>query len=503
MTEKFDTFPETPPPLDATKGSSDDDDAFADAPTILETDQVSDEGEDTFAQASTLLDTEKASSHDDDELVGQTLNHFEVLSTLGSGGMGHVYRARDLSLDRIVALKVLPSDMTRPDLLERFKREARAQARLSHPNVVPIYFIGEDRGYHFFAMELVEGNSLDKIVSSPEELSWEVALDYMSQVVGGLRQAHQRELIHRDLKPANLLRGGDGTIKIADFGLAKPIEEGAGELTKEGAFLGTPAYVAPEQAQADGVDHRADMYALGATFFHLLARKPVFEASTPMAIAIKHVTEAPPALHEVAPVPVEFGKLISRLLAKNPDHRFDDYDALQEAIDRLRPIKAPNAGFLVRAAAWGVDVLAVTLVATLTYEPALYVLYPAYFLAAWTLDKPTLGSWLFRLRLKKEDGSSLQFFDSFKRFALMHWGLLLHIPFALFMVYVVGIAELKIENSEIISEGDPTLLAIFGGIFGAIWALWLLSTFFIAIHPRKRGIHDLVTKTRVSYRVLD
>lgn len=459
---------------------------------------------DTFAEAPTLLDArESKAQSDDDELVGQSLNHFEVLSTLGAGGMGSVYRARDLSLDRIVALKVLPSEMTKPDLLERFKREARAQARLSHPNVVPIYFIGEDRGCHFFAMELVEGDSLDEIVSSREEFSWVDALEYMSQIVRGLRQAHERGLIHRDLKPANLLRSADGTIKIADFGLAKPIEEGAGELTKEGAFLGTPAYVAPEQAQAHEIDHRADMYALGATFFHLLARKPVFTATTPMAIAIKHVAEEPPVLHEIAPVPVEFGKLISRLLAKNPDDRFEDYDALEEVIEKLRPVQAPDAGFLVRAAAFLVDLLVIALVVGLIYAPAFYVVYPAYFLVAWTLDQPTLGSWLFRLRLKKEDGSSLRFFDSLKRFATMHWGLLLHTPLALIMVYVVGISEVNIENAVIVSEGDPTMQAIAAGIFGSIWALWVLSTFVIAIHPRKRGIHDLVAKSKVTYRVLD
>ncbi len=471
--------------------------------------------DDTLPSEETTVDTSATERGDDaDSLAGERLDHFDVEAPIGAGGMGSVYRAHDTSLDRTVALKVLPPDFDEPRLLQRFKREARAQARLSHPNVVPIYFIGEDHGRHYFAMELVEGNSLDELVERREKLHWRQALELMDQVVDALEHAHQQDLIHRDLKPGNLLVTPDGTVKVADFGLAKPIEEGEGQLTEEGVFLGTPAYVAPEQAKADDVDHRADMYALGATFFHLVAGRPVFTASTPMAIAIKQVSEPPPSLSEAAPeldIPSEFKRLLSQLLAKDPDHRFRDYAELREAIDAARPHSEPRAGLLVRTLAWIVDLSVVGIASALTHPAVFYAGFPLYLIAAWALDRPTLGNWLFRLRVRRSDGSSLTPARALLRFALMHWGLLLLIPLS------AGIGAIGTETREFELAGgegsfeypttDILALDILFWFIAALLIitpiLWLLGGLIAAFHPRKQTLHDLLADTGVTYRFDD
>ncbi|MEO7330729.1 MAG: serine/threonine-protein kinase, partial [Minicystis sp.] len=201
------------------------------------------------------------------------LDHFIVDRKLGSGGMGAVYFARDASLDRPVAIKILPDELAlKAEAQERFIREAQAQARLSSPHVVQIYFIGHvpaspglsgprsGLGSLYFAMELVDGGSLEQLLDRGERLDPEDARRLMIQVAAGLRDAHVAGIVHRDIKPGNLLLDRKRDVKIADFGLAKPRDPKLG-LTREGAVLGTPLYMAPEQAMGEPLDHRADMYS--------------------------------------------------------------------------------------------------------------------------------------------------------------------------------------------------------------------------------------------------
>ncbi len=272
-----------------------------------------------------------------EDISGSTMAHFRVEAPLKAGGMGVVWRAHDESLDRPVALKVLTREVSQdPLLVERFRREARSQARLSHGNVVPIYFIGESDRRLFFAMELIEGESLADLLDRGDRLEWRRAMELMIGVGRALRHAHQRGLIHRDIKPGNLLVDHGGHVKVADFGLALPMDPSDRKLTGQGTFLGTPWYCSPEQARALELDHRSDMYALGATFYHLLVGEPLFDGKTPFAILAKHAADAP----DLAPLrkcaPQRLVRVFETLLAKNPDDRFVDHDVVVQTLKGFR-----------------------------------------------------------------------------------------------------------------------------------------------------------------------
>lgn len=285
----------------------------------------------------TLVGDSVASDGIDDDLAGEMLAHFQVKSLIRSGGMGSVWRAHDISLDRPVALKVLTRELSEnPTFVERFEREARSQARLSHGNVVPIYYIGDEDGHMFFAMELIEGGSLADRMECAEPTDWEEALELMIGVARGLRHAHERGLIHRDIKPGNLLLDEPRHVKVTDFGLARPIDTDKSKLTGKGQFLGTPWYSSPEQARALRLDHRSDMYSLGATFFHVLTGRPLFRGRTPVVILAKHAGD-PPQLDPLRAVaPDGLVDLFARMLAKRPADRFADHDELTQALKRLR-----------------------------------------------------------------------------------------------------------------------------------------------------------------------
>ncbi len=456
-----------------------------------------------FDQTMPLGDThvERFVRDDADGLIRKRLAHFEVIGFVGGGGMGAVYRARDVALDRIVALKVLPEDFNKPVLVERFKREARAQARLSHPNVVPIYYIGEQDERHFFAMELVEGHSLDAILDEETVLKWPTAIEYMLDVCKALRQAHERGLIHRDLKPGNLLLTPEGLVKVADFGLARPIAKEDGALTQEGAFMGTPMYCSPEQARGQEVDHRTDMYALGATFFHLLSRRPVFSAPTAMALLLKHITEPAPRIEELGlDIPPGLAAIIARLLAKSPDDRFVDYDALIAALEAARPSKHVDAGTLVRAIACGVDVMLV-MFTVVFWKNAPFIVYPLYFIGAWAWRGSTVGQWLFRIRTLREDGDALTLTDAFKRFGVTNWGAGVILLIGLVMYFGFGIESLHVGEHVVTSVRDLPAQVVGLLAVVAVCMVWL-SVFFVgSFHPRKRCAQDLLTKTKVVYRL--
>src|SRR6266436_789516 len=250
---------------------------------------------------------------------------YRVEDRIGAGGMGVVYLALDEALQRQVALKTLaPALAVDPEFVARFKREAQSAAALNHPNITQIYTIGQEGTVPFFAMELIEGPSLEKLVRDRGALDTVAAAGYIVQAAQGLRHAHQRQLIHRDIKPSNLMLTGEGIIKITDFGLAKAARSET-KLTATGEVLGSPGYISQEQAQGGSIDARSDIYSLGATFYHLVTGKLPFEAPTPVAMIIKHLNEplrSPRAVNPNIPYPI--AAVIQRMMAKRPGERFQD-----------------------------------------------------------------------------------------------------------------------------------------------------------------------------------
>ncbi|UCG38283.1 MAG: protein kinase [bacterium] len=257
---------------------------------------------------------------------------YEIISELGRGGMGVVYRARDTLLDRIVAYKVLPPQVQRNQrILDMFLREAKSAARLSHPNIVTIYDADEDRGEFFIIMELVEGESLKQILEKQGKFPVKTALVLAGQVLKALSYAHGKGIVHRDIKPANLLWAqADKQVKITDFGLARVIEEGRRTHTQ---MAGTPYYMAPEQIVGGQVDHRADQYAVGVTLYEFVTGTVPFREGD---VLYHHVhTEPPgPETHE-GDLPESLCRFIMRCLSKDPNDRFPDVD---KALAELRPL---------------------------------------------------------------------------------------------------------------------------------------------------------------------
>src|SRR5690242_6684777 len=256
-------------------------------------------------------------------------------------------------------MKVLPAQLARdPVRRDRMIREARSQARVSHPNVGHIYFIGEELGRLYFAMEFVAGETVaDRIARGP--LNPEDALAIVRSAALGLREAQRSGITHRDVKPSNLMIDGHGMVKVLDFGLAAggPGALGAGPVAQT-SLAGTPLYMAPEQARGEPIDLRADIYALGATLYHLVSGRPPFQAETVEELVTLHRTAARPALPRRGRSRVQITAieaLIAKMMAPDPDDRFQSYDELLRAIELASAAHTRPAGFWVRSIATGLD----------------------------------------------------------------------------------------------------------------------------------------------------
>jgi serine/threonine protein kinase len=262
-----------------------------------------------------------------------TIGRYVNLTLLGQGGMGAVYRGRDPELERPVAIKVM-LDST-PDFVARFRREAQSIARLTHANIVQVYDFGvDDQGNPYFVMELIDGTPLDKIVRDKGRLPPMEAIRIIRQAAEGLSAAHRAGIVHRDVKPSNLIVDGRGTVKLVDFGIAR-VATGAGQaLTGAAALMGTPGYMAPEQAAGRPVDHRADIYALGLTLFELLSGEPPYSAADPISLVVKNMQEPLPDLRvRDFGIPDELVTLVEMMGQKSPDDRLQSCDAVVAALD--------------------------------------------------------------------------------------------------------------------------------------------------------------------------
>jgi eukaryotic-like serine/threonine-protein kinase len=283
---------------------------------------------------------------------GSRIGPYEILSELGVGGMGEVYRARDTRLHRDVAVKVLlPAVADDPDRLARFTREARVLASLNHPNIAQVHGLEDSDGVPVLVMELVDGPTLaDRIARGP--IPVEEALQIGEQIAEALEAAHEQNIIHRDLKPANVKVRFDGTVKVLDFGLAKALEPGtdhaesvsettAAGATMAGVILGTAAYMAPEQAKGRAVDRRTDLWAFGCVMFEMLVGRRAFDGNTLTAVLLKIVEEEPDWNSLPARTPPSIRTLLRRCLEKDPRHRLDSAAAAHIEVESPRVISAP------------------------------------------------------------------------------------------------------------------------------------------------------------------
>ena len=445
------------------------------------------------------LSVPAASLEEPDPLIGRMLGHFRVDGLIGRGGMGSVYRAWDMSLLRPVALKLLLTDSA--NARTRFLREARSQAQLRHPNVVPIHYVGESEGVVFLVMDLVEGESLADVVRRDGRVPAERALDIVDAVASALSAGHAAGLIHRDVKPSNILLERSGRALLADFGLAKdlgaidtitepengPVSARNVALTRAGSIVGTPAYLAPEQASGGPVDHRADMYALGASLFEALTGAPPFDAPTPTGIVElqrSEVVRSPRSIVTELHPSVE--KLVLRLLEKSPSERYATYDDLRAAIARARAPALVPAPLVPRALAFAIDYTLFSAVGGIVFAGILATglrVRPV----AWAVA--VLGAALLEWRLRGVSiGKHLMHLRTADRFGLAPgFGAIVARSF----LKASGPALAMLANTLLPWPVDMPVAAL----LVVAWAVSLA----LALGSKRLSLHDRLTRTQVVF----
>jgi serine/threonine protein kinase len=278
-------------------------------------------------------------------MIGTVLSgRYRLEAKLGSGGMSTVYLARDETLDRSVAVKVMHREMSeQADQLERFRQEARAVAKLSHPNVVSVIDAGEDGGYPYIVFEYVKGETLKQRISRVGALDTQEAIAYAIEVARGLSVAHARRMVHRDIKPQNVLIDEEGRAKLTDFGISRQLEQDG--MTATGRVLGTTDYVAPEQAMGHGVDPRSDVYSLGVVLYEMLVGQVPFHADSQVGVAMKHVNEELPDVQRRRPeVSAAVALVVERATAKDPAERYQGIGEMIDDLETALEVEAARAG---------------------------------------------------------------------------------------------------------------------------------------------------------------
>ncbi|MFO0741926.1 MAG: protein kinase [Labilithrix sp.] len=445
-----------------------------------------------------------------DSLIGRNIGHFRVDSVVGYGGMGAVYRAFDLSLERPVALKTVLLD--NPQTRALFMREARAQAKLRHANVVPVHFIGDHEGLTYLVMELVEGESLATKVERDGAVPEARALEIVDGVAAALESAHAQGLIHRDVKPSNVLVEPSGRVLLADFGLAKVVGAGAADdaaglppaqgnalvsQTSTKGAIGTPAYIAPEVTSGTGkVDHRADIYSLGVTLYELVTGQRPFSGPTNTRVAAAHerAPVIPPRLIKPS-VSKACETMILRMLAKAPDERFPTYAELRAALARVRQRHVP-AAFVSRFVAFGIDVVP-CLVVFFALQAALGIgknewaqslvwLASAFVFALFESRRGrTWGKGLMGIHLIDELGQRPRFSAALVRSLVKLWGPIL----ASALTFAVRAA---IHSSSLV-----TVRLELGFLIMMVWVVWILEIAVLALVGPRTTLHDRAARTRV------
>jgi serine/threonine-protein kinase len=439
------------------------------------------------------------------------LKHFRIERRIASGGMGDVYLGYDTSLSRPVAIKTVRSELVRDEtFLARFVREATAQANVVHPHVVQVYYVGQDQGVWFLAMQIVDGGSLLDGLSQQKKMRWQDAARHMRAVCEGLCVAERLGIVHRDIKPSNILLDREGRAMLSDFGLAASSgavdklperAEGApapesvrtsvgtpsqplhlGQVTQLGVMMGTPEYIAPEQLKALPVDARADMYALGATFFHLVTGGPIFKVTTLAEARDRYnLGHHAPSLRAMEPgVPRAFADVIDRCLAADPAKRFATMAELLVALEKAAPQPEVIASPPLRALVWLLDLAPFAVLGVETFQTMPW-LAPVLFLVAGLVGSVVLGStpgiWLMRLRLRTTDDGDVSVGRGFARFLVQHgW----YLP-------------LTVGWSALYASSDWMALLPVGIAWLAVVVVGSLGAFARS----GRTLHDVLTKTRV------
>ncbi len=279
------------------------------------------------------------------QMIGTMLSgRYRLEAKLGSGGMSTVYLARDTTLDRQVAVKVMHREMSeQADQLERFRQEARAVAKLSHPNVVAVIDAGEDKGHPYIVFEYVEGETLKQRISRVGALDAQEALAYAIEIARGLTVAHARRMVHRDIKPQNVLIDAEGRAKLTDFGISRQLESDG--LTATGRVLGTTDYVSPEQAMGHPVDQRSDIYSLGVVLYEMLTGQVPYHADSQVGVAMKHVNEEMPDVQQRRPeLSAAAALVVERATSKDPDQRYQDVGEMIDDLSTALEVEAARAG---------------------------------------------------------------------------------------------------------------------------------------------------------------
>ncbi|MGZ5957935.1 MAG: protein kinase domain-containing protein [Myxococcaceae bacterium] len=426
---------------------------------------------------------------------GTYLHHFRVDRHIAAGGMGAVYLGFDTSLNRSVALKTLRPELARdPSFLARFQREAQSQANLVHPHVVQVYFVGEERGVWFMAMQLVDGGSLQEAVDRGGPLPWTQVATHFVGLAEALVEAARMGIIHRDLKPANVLLDRYGIAHVADFGLVtgthapsdhdtlvkSPLASVAG-LSIAGSVMGTLPYMPPEQLRGQRLDQRADVYGLGATVYHLLVGAPPVRARTAEEALQQIQAGILPVRRACADVPRALAAIVDRCLQPDPAARFQTHQELAWAVRRAAPQPQITPAPVVRALAGMLDVLPALAVLRFCFEKMPWAA-PLWFAVWLALGIGFLhaspGQWLMRLRLRTEADGDVPPVRAAIR-ALLQWGWFAPLSFALSLLYA--------------SAGA---LASAIGSGGLAWAaVVLLGALPAAL--RRPTLVDRLTRTRV------
>ena len=430
--------------------------------------------------------------------AGSLLAHYRIEEKIGEGAMGTVYRAHDEGLDRKVAVKVLRPGVTGMTVrVDRFFREARAAARVTHPNLTHVHYVGGDGSYRFFAMEYVIGESLDDHVLSKGPLNLESGIDLLVQAAAGLAAAHEVSIVHRDVKPSNILVQPDGTVKVTDFGLSKSIEADVAQ-SQEGAVTGTPTYMSPEQCRSRKVDARADVYALGLTVWAMFVGAPPFPGPNLGDVINDQINTPLPSLTARRPdLPRSHERVLERMCAKQPEDRPADMHAVIELLEACRPRAVHPAPIVARAVAVGLDLVA-ALVAMMSisflmqafegdsdelrftlsgeFQFALFAfLFMVMTITPEVRHQMTLGKWFLNLCVRARDGSEAPrrayFLRAILRFPSLAFG-------ATGLGMLLGFLD-----------GPMDLLALAAVVLG-------LGAFYLT---KGKTLSDLLTKTRVVY----
>jgi len=435
----------------------------------------------------------------DDEMLGRAIDHFTIIDRLGGGGMGTVYRALDESLQRYVAIKVIRRggavDGSTGGLeLDRLLQEARAQARVSHPNVVHIYFISRDESLPYLAMELVPGQSLASRLGEEPPLTYAEVAHIGVQVASALREAAQFDIVHGDIKPANIMMH-EGNAKLSDFGLAHRMSSRTADPTK---IAGTPNYMAPEVCRGEPADTRSDQYSFGVMLFEMtFGRMPYSYGDKTLETRFQAHQFSPIEFPTPWPesVPDSFREILQRLLAKDPGDRYPSHDAVIEALDRNRPIEPVPAGRLVRGLAWGIDLAIMFVIQTAVLISLAvaerWVNLPNILITALGLVAPVVallwqraggrspGKRLLQMRVVDEYG----LLPSSRRLA---W----RSVFQLLPAWTIPLTA-QVSGNAFLPRGLAITVAILG--FTALVLDALVGFFTLEM----RSIHDRIFKTRV------